>query len=280
MAGRELDYARGKGLGGSSNINFACYTVGPEDDYDEWARLVGDEAFNWESACRRRHTIEVYHLEGADDYQRYAKPSPSDHGHAGPLNIDFARSWERGLVEVLDAAQEHGFGLNLDINLDNPLGIGVVPSIAHRGVRSTAASAFLVDPPPNLTMITNAVVTKIHFVGKKAVGVVARGEDFDASKDIIISAGALDTPKLLMLSGIGPRQELSRHGIDTLHDLPGVGTNLQDHPLVPITFQQRDGTNDRCKLYINASAMRAAREQVSNDGTGPLASIYNLILTG
>ncbi|KAK4994405.1 hypothetical protein LTR66_005557 [Elasticomyces elasticus] len=177
MAGRELDYARGKGLGGSSNINFACYTVGPEDDYDEWARLVGDEAFNWESACRRRHTIEVYHLEGADDYQRYAKPSPSDHGHAGPLNIDFARSWERGLVEVLDAAQEHGFGLNLDINLDNPLGIGVVPSIAHRGVRSTAASAFLVDPPPNLTMITNAVVTKIHFVGKKAVGVVARGED-------------------------------------------------------------------------------------------------------
>jgi choline dehydrogenase-like flavoprotein len=178
LGGRQVDYSRGKALGGSSAINFGVYTIGPMDDYDEWARLVGDDAFNWENTRRRYKKIENYHANLRPEYQKYAHPKPANHGTDGPLHVELAKIWEpeQLVFNVLDSARTYGFGNNLDINSGDPLGVGVAPNTSYKGYRRTAASAFLQDPPSNLKIIINSPVTKILIEDKRAVGVVADDE--------------------------------------------------------------------------------------------------------
>ncbi|KAH7055960.1 oxidoreductase [Macrophomina phaseolina] len=281
LNGREIDYSRGKGLGGSSGINFACYTIGPRDDYDAWAEAVGDEAFGWEQARARYKRLEAYDVDVPEGFRRFVDPGKGAHGTDGPLQVEFAKGWEWSLEENIKAAEEAiGMRPNLDINSGDPMGIGVVPSTSRNSIRSTAKTAFLADVPPNLTVLTEVLVEKVVFSGKKAVGVVSNGETYLSNKDVILSAGALDSPKLLLLSGIGPEEELAAHGIPAVHHLPGVGRNLQDHAFVVLVKQLEEGLIGRPQLFNDPAALAAAREQFAADQTGPLSVVYNTLLMG
>ncbi|OJD30148.1 glucose-methanol-choline oxidoreductase [Diplodia corticola] len=283
LNGREIDYSRGKGLGGSSGINFACYTIGPRDDYDEWARQVGDESYNWTAAQRRYQALEDYsYSDVPDKYRKFVAPNKAAHGDKGPLQLEISKgAWEWSIEENYQAAEQAiGLKPNLDINSGNPLGIGVVPSTSRNSIRTTAKTAMLADAPSNLTILTNKPVDKVVFEGKKAVGVVAAGETFLASKEVVLSAGALDTPKILMLSGVGPSAELAKHSIPQLHELPGVGQNLQDHAFVVLVKQFKAGLSGRPQLFHDEAALAAAQKQFAQDQSGPLSMYYNTILMG
>lgn len=173
---REIDYSRGRGLGGSSAINFGVYSIGARDDYDEWARLVGDDAFAWQCIQPRFKSLETFHGDtppGVDT--KYASPNPSDHGDSGPLHVGFASEWERDLPPLLDVLEKAGFPRNPDHNSGNPMGMGVMVNSAHKGLRSTAGD--LVQPPPeNLTVVTDAPVQRLVLEGKRVVGVETNGK--------------------------------------------------------------------------------------------------------
>lgn len=280
---RVIDYSRGKGLGGTSNINFACYTVGPRDDYDHWAERVGDSAFNWENAVKSRESIEHYLLKPGDQYAKYYNPVEAVHSTNGSLHVGVPQIWEEGITEVLDAAEEAGLGIDQDVNSGEGFGLGVVPATMTKNYRATAATAFLSDVPSNLTIVTDSQATKILFDGMKAVGLTAGGKEYRASKEVILSCGAIDTPKLLMLSGVGDKQELSKHGIDCVLHLPGVGNNLQDHLFFSMVWRQHDefSANRRAGfLSREPAAVEAAKKEFQEHGTGPLAVYFNSLAMG
>lgn len=174
---RVIDYSRGRALGGTSTLNFAAYTTGPKDDYDYWAELVGDETFGWDNAVKRRKNIESYVFEAKDGYSRYYNPSKALHGSTGPLHVGIPDEWETGLTHLIDAAEQHGLGSNVDLNSGVPLGLAVCPSTATKNFRHTAADAYLRDVPDNLTIAINTPVEKVLFEGEKAVGVLAGGQE-------------------------------------------------------------------------------------------------------
>ena len=172
LGGKSVFYARGKGLGGSSSINFCCYTVGPKDDFDGWARLVGDKRFNWDNAKRRFSELETIRTPTHRDVARYSNPAEW-HGKEGPLSVEYAEKYEKSLAPSMEAFKDAGFELNPDINSGNPLGMGVSPSTASNGTRVTAASAFLEPKPENLTIKINTPIARVLLEGKRAVGVEA-----------------------------------------------------------------------------------------------------------
>ncbi|QSS52428.1 glucose-methanol-choline oxidoreductase [Histoplasma capsulatum var. duboisii H88] len=205
---RELDYSRGRGVGGSSAINFGVYSLGARDDYDEWAKIVGDDAFNWDHIHARFKELETFHCEvPAGVNKKYAAPKAADHGTTGPLHVGYAAGWEKDLVPTLDIFEQAGFPLNPDHNSGNPIGMSVLINSAHKGLRSTAKD-LLKRQAQNRTIITNSPVQRLLLEDNKAVGVVTNGTRYLASKEVILSAGALDTPKILMHSGIGLKGQL------------------------------------------------------------------------
>jgi choline dehydrogenase-like flavoprotein len=270
LKGRQIGYDRGKGLGGSSAINFSVYDIGPRDDFEEIARIAGDLTWGWKDAQRRLKSIESYHGDVSKDYQKYLKPLPENHGTHGKIHVGFPQTWERSLPHTLDCLEESGMEMNLDINSGNPLGWGPCPSSAYKGIRSTSAD-MLLDGPENLTILTDAPVQRILFNEKTAIGVESNGMAYYASKEVILSAGALDTPKLLMLSGIGPSEQLQKHRIPLTHELPSVGRGLLDHTYITMVFRRRPSMSDRPAFYTNPEAVAAARVQWERDQTGPLA---------
>jgi choline dehydrogenase-like flavoprotein len=131
------------------------------------------------------------------------------------------------------------------------------------------------NAPPNLTIILNSPAAKILISDAKATGVkTIDGRDFYANRDVILSGGALNSPQILMLSGIGPAAELKKHGIPVAHDLAEVGKNLQDHCFSTATLLQNPGTNDRMTFETNAEALAAARAQHTKDKSGLMSSLY------
>jgi choline dehydrogenase-like flavoprotein len=173
---RQIDYSRGRGLGGTSRINFACYTIGPKGDFDHWAELVGDNFFNWQNARRRYNTIESFDTRINPRYKMYADPTLAEHGSSGPVLVSFPETWERGVPEVIQAFHDSGVHINPDLNSGDPIGWSICPSAANKGMRTTGATAYLKDPPTNLTIITDSVATKVILEGKRAVGVVSGGK--------------------------------------------------------------------------------------------------------
>lgn len=172
---RQIDYSRGRCIGGSSAINFGVYSVGARDDYEEWARIAGSEDFAWSNIQRRFKGLETFHGDlpaGVD--KKYADPKPEDHGNDGPLHVGFAREWERDFTELLDNFEEAGFPLNPDHNSGNPLGMSVLINSSFKGLRSMAAD--LVREKESLTVLCGAPVQRILLDGKKAVGVEANGK--------------------------------------------------------------------------------------------------------
>ena len=180
---RSINYDRGKVLGGSSAINMCAYTIGPKDDYERWAEIVGDPSFGWENAVRvRRDKLEAFHGVIEEELKQYALPDMSLHGKDGALAVSIPRVWESPMIAQLDAAKASGLGFSLDINSGNPLGLASVPSTAKDGLRVTAAKAYLENASSNLTILTERQVVKIILEGTRAVGIqVASGEECKCS---------------------------------------------------------------------------------------------------
>ncbi len=220
---RRFPWPRGRTLGGSSSINYMIYIRGHAADYDHWAEL-GNKGWSYEEVLPYFKKSE--HNERMEN--RF-------HGRGGPLNVADHR-FRHPLSEMfVAAAQDTGVSANDDFNGSSQDGSGFYQLTQKDGLRWSTASAFLRPAleRPNLTVVTNALVCRVRFEGRRAVGVeyVCRGRSasVDASRDVILSGGSINSPHLLMLSGVGPADHLGAAGIDVVADLPGVGRNLQDH---------------------------------------------------
>ncbi|KAK3346844.1 hypothetical protein B0T25DRAFT_592871 [Lasiosphaeria hispida] len=272
-ANREIDYSRGKGLGGSSAINFGVWTVGAKGDYDEWARVVDDDAFSWDRIQARFKQLETFHSEPPSgiDASKYVAPRAEDHGTSGPLHVGYSGKWEKDILPTLDIFEDAGYPLNPDHNSGNPIGMSVLISSAHKGLRSTAKD-LLVGLPENVTLITGSPVQRIILDGKKAVGVESNGTPYFASNEVILSAGSLDNPRILMHSGIGPAEQLENHNIPVVLPSPAIGQGLRDHAFTPIVYKRTpESGSGRADFYSSQAAQDEALEEWKKSGTGPWA---------
>ena len=153
-----------------------------------------------------------------------------DHSTAGNLVLTYGDRWMPDIGDLFTAAEQSGHRVNPDVNDGDPIGMGMGSVCTAKGIRATSASAYLSQPPQNLGILADTHVARLLFQDKRAVGVETTGhEKIFAKKEVIVSGGALNTPQILMLSGIGPGQELMKHNIPVLLDAPNVGANLQDH---------------------------------------------------
>jgi len=169
---RVIAYVRGKGLGGSSVLNFQVYLYGSGEDYNKWADLVDDDDWKWENTKRSFKEIENYELSGAKEYPELANPDLKEHGSEGLVKICLPSVLEKGVKPAIEAAVEYGEKVNLDFNSGDPMGVGLFPQSTSAKVgRTTSATAHLVDAPQNLLIWTDAVVHKLAFEGAKVVGI-------------------------------------------------------------------------------------------------------------
>lgn len=223
LNGRRGYQPRGKVLGGSSSVNAMIYARGHRTDYDHWA-AQGNPGWGWDEVLPYFKRAE-HNERGADAF----------HGTGGPLNVVDLRSPNRFGPVFVEAGVQAGFAENTDFNGAEQEGVGMYQVTHKNGERFSAAKAYLLPSMqrPNLQVITDAHATRLLMEGRRAVGVEYRqgGElkSLRAGREVILSAGALLSPQLLMLSGIGPAAHLQEHGIAVVHDLPGVGANLHDH---------------------------------------------------
>jgi choline dehydrogenase len=225
---RKMFCSRGKVLGGSSSINFMMYVRGNPHDYDQWQEL-GNPGWSYQDVLPYFKRSE-HQQRGADPY----------HGIDGELSITDIISPAEVSQRFVDACGAMGYDYNPDFNGMHQEGAGFYQLTVKDGKRHSAASAFLVPilQRPNLTIKTGALVTRLLFDGNRTVGVEYLHDgtlhQVRSNKEVILSAGAFDSPKLLLLSGIGDTAYLQSLGIDVVADLPGVGQNLQDHLLVTV----------------------------------------------
>lgn len=230
LSGQQVDYSRGKGLGGTTSINFAGWIVGPRDDYDEWARLVGDDDFKWTNVKKCLDRIQNVHSEiPVPEMRKYVSPG-TEHSSTGAVNISYGGPWPQDIGVIFEAAEQIGMLTNTDLNDGEPLGLGLGSLNIFNGKRSTAATSYLPQCSSNLTIVSGAHASKIVILEGKVVAVqIVDGRTFRARNETILSGGALNTPQLLLLSGIGPRDELEKHNIPVVRELPMVGKGLKDH---------------------------------------------------
>jgi choline dehydrogenase len=223
MHGRRIFMPQGRVLGGSSAINYMIYMRGNRGDYDQWAR---DGSDGWAYGDVLPYFVKSEGNRAISD--RY-------HGTAGPLAVTSHPPSNPLVARYFAAAQEAGIPFNPDFNGEVQEGCGPMQATISNGARCSTADAYLhpARSRPNLTVLTHAHATRLHFRGNRATGVeylrFGSVEKAEAACEVVLSAGALRSPQLLLLSGVGPGAELQRLGIGVRRDLPGVGKNLQDH---------------------------------------------------
>jgi choline dehydrogenase len=227
---RRLYWPRGKMLGGSTSINAMIYVRGNRLDYEHWKSLGND---GWGFA-----DVLPYFIK-AENQERGASPF---HGSGGPLCVSDLRYVNPLTRAFLAGAEELGIARNADFNGASQDGAGLYQVTQRFGRRHSGADAYLKPARgrPNLTVLTGAHATRVLLDGNRAAGVeyVAKGvaTSVVADCEVILAGGAINSPQLLLLSGIGPAEELKRAGVRAAHDLPGVGKNLQDHPMVSVGY--------------------------------------------
>ncbi|HMH19370.1 MAG TPA: GMC family oxidoreductase N-terminal domain-containing protein [Burkholderiales bacterium] len=234
LNGRSILYARGKVLGGCSSINAMIYMRGQARDYEEWKSL-GNPGWGWEDVLPIFRRSEDYH-RGADEM----------HGAGGEWRVESQRlSWEI-LDAFRDAMAQAGIPKITDFNRGDNEGSGLFEVNQKRGVRWNASKAFLrpAMSRANLTVLTGAQVQRIRFEGRRALGVeFGRSEEelfAEARAETILAAGAIGSPQILQLSGVGPAELLREHNVPITHDSPGVGENLQDHLQLRMGFKVKN----------------------------------------
>jgi len=241
LDGRRLSHPRGRVLGGSSSINGMMYVRGHARDYDRWAQ----------SGCRGwRYADVLPYFRRAENSQREADPY---HGKDGPLRVTTPTPGTTSLADAfIEAGQQAGYPYTADCNGAQQEGFGPYDRTTHAGRRWSAARGYL-DPVrsrPNLTIVTGALGLEILFEKDRAIGIdYAVGNDrrsARAEREVLLCAGAINSPHLLQMSGVGPADLLARLGIPVKHDRPGVGANLNDHPDIVIQH--------RCKQPVTMAA--------------------------
>lgn len=225
LGGRSLKHDRGKVLGGSSSINGMVYIRGHEQDFDGWAQS-GCEGWGYSDVLPFFKRMETYD-GGGDEYR----------GDSGPLHVHRPTPHDPLTLAFLNAGAEAGYPTTADKNGHRQEGFGVFDRTVHNGERQSTARAYL-DPVrqrPNLTVVTQALVEKVLLDEGVATGIMYRDASgasvcATAEREVVLSAGSVGSPHVLMLSGIGERAQLEQHGIPCLVEIPGVGQNLNDHP--------------------------------------------------
>ncbi|MDT0468157.1 GMC family oxidoreductase [Streptomyces gibsoniae] len=263
-SGRTFYWPRGKTLGGSSSINVMVYIRGNRYDYDGWRDDFGADGWGYDDVLPYFVRSESHHRLG----QPY-------HGSDGPLHVEdrlythhLSRAW-------VDSALDWGLNYNDDFAGESPLGAGPYQVTCHNGRRWSTADGYLRPAlsRPNLTVRTDTLVTRVVLTSSRATGVsyVANGAETTAHADVevLVCGGAVNSPQLLMMSGIGPPDELGRLGVDVQVALPGVGRNLQDHLLVPLVWETRSA-DDLVRDLLTPDNLELWR----TTGGGPFASNY------
>ncbi|WP_213933758.1 GMC family oxidoreductase [Rhodococcus sp. B50] len=236
LGGRKIYWPRGKMLGGSSSMNAMMWVRGFAADYDEWAELTGDASWSFSGALEYFRRIESVQ----DD-------TDPESGHSGPIIVTEQRSPRPLTTAFLDAAAETGFPVER-ANSSRPEGFSRSMVTQRRGARWSVADAYLrpARGRNNLTVLTGAHATRILLDGTAAVGVEYEKDGarriIRAQGEVIVAGGAVNTPQLLMLSGIGDEQHLRRHGISVHHHLPEVGQGLTDHFVAGLGYSVDDGS--------------------------------------
>ncbi len=260
---RQIAFPRGRVLGGTGSINYMIYLRGHPSDYDHW-RQLGCTGWSWQ------------------DVLPYFKRSERNRIHDGPLHgtdgpIAVNEQSERyQLTEIfLQACQEKGIPFNSDLNGLSNDGCGYFPATIDQNERCGSARAYLhpAQGRPNLTVVTGATTTGLVLGGTKVMGVdfLVRGQSYraQATREVVLCAGAIGTPHLLQISGIGPADRLRAVGVDVVHDLPGVGENLQDH----VHYRSRWELTQPLSPYGRSAEMtKAIQEQYDTGRSGPLTT--------
>ena len=247
LNGRRLDWPRGKVLGGSSSLNGLLYVRGQPEDYDRW-RQMDNHGWGWEDVLPL--------FKRSEDQER---GEDAFHGTGGPLTVSNMRLSRPICDAWVAAAQAAGYEYNNDYNGATQEGVGYFQLTARKGRRCSSAVAYLhpIAKRENLQIITKAQTRRLRIDGRRAVGVEfydrqGRVQYIKANREIILSAGAIGSPQILMVSGIGEAAQLKEHGIEVAAHLPGVGKNLQDHLQARLVYKCHEATlNDEVRSLFN-----------------------------
>ena len=237
LNGRSIEWPRGKVLGGSSSLNGLLYVRGQPQDYDRWAQM-GNRGWAWDDVLPLFKRAEK-NERGADEY----------HGDEGPLSVSNMRI-QRPITDAwVAAAQAAGHKFNPDYNGAEQEGVGFFQLTAKNGRRCSSAVAYLnpVKSRENLKIITHAQVDKVNLDGKRCTGVTYTDRSgtehvVKANREVVLSGGAINSPQILMVSGIGEAEQLREHGVEVKHDLTGVGKNMQDHLQARLVYKCNEPT--------------------------------------
>ena len=264
LNGRRLGWPRGKVLGGSGSINGLVFLRGAPSDFDGWAAL-GAKGWGYQDVLPYFKRME-HNVAGADAYR----------GQNGPMTISDIRKPSATARAFVESCKELQYPFNPDFNGERIDGVGMAQLNVRKGWRCSTAAGYLKPNlrRKNLKLMTRTLVRRILFEGRRAVGIeVERGGSVTrirARREVIVSAGAINSPVLLMNSGVGPAAELKEVGIEVHHDLPGVGKNLQDHVQARFTFLTRQqGTLNEIMTSRRQQARMALQWLMS--GSGQLA---------
>ncbi|WP_421984233.1 GMC family oxidoreductase [Roseibium sp.] len=247
LNGRSIDWPRGKVLGGSSSLNGLLYVRGQKEDYDRW-RQMGNEGWSWDDVLPLFKRSEDQE-RGADEF----------HGTGGPLSVSNMRI-QRPICDAwVAAAQTAGYPFNPDYNGATQEGVGYFQLTTKNGRRCSSAVAFLkpARARENLQIITHALVSRINLDGRKVTGITYRDrsgaeQTITVRREVVLSGGAINSPQVLMLSGIGDPEQLRQNGIEPVHELSGVGQGLQDHLQARLVFKCNEPTlNDEVRSLFN-----------------------------
>ncbi len=245
IAGRQLQWPRGKVMGGSSSLNGLLYVRGQADDYDRWQEL-GNKGWSYENV--------LPYFKKSEDQER---GEDKFHGVGGPQKVSDLRLRRPIADFFIKAAMQIGIPFNEDYNGERQEGVAYFQQTAYKGLRWSTAKSFLrpARKRPNLTVLAHAQVAKVIIEGDKAVAVeYLKGKKkftVKADREIVLSTGAIGSPQILQLSGIGPAELLNRVGVPVISNLPGVGRNLQDHLQIRLVFKTRQRTlNDEVNSLV------------------------------
>lgn len=262
LGGQRAFWPRMKALGGCSSMNAMMYVRGARADFDGWQRDFGAVGWAYDD-------VLPYFLRSEDN----TRGTGAFHGAGGPLHVEDRRYTHATTRAWVEAAREAGLAANDDFNGATQLGAGHYQVTCHRGRRWSTADAFLgadATRRPNLTVRTGALTTRVLVESGRAIGVayLADGQTSCAwaEAEVVLSGGAINSPQLLMLSGIGPAEHLAEHGIEVAVDLPGVGANLHDHPVTPMMWR----TTEKDVAVDHVTPARLLQWQAT--GRGPLSS--------
>jgi 4-pyridoxate dehydrogenase len=261
LGNRRVEAMRGKVLGGCSSINVMAYTRGHPGDYDRWARN-GANGWSYREVLPYFRRGETW--EGGENQWR---------GAHGPLGTQSAKTKDPIFEDWIEAGKQAGFPSTQDYNAEQQEGFGRGQYTIRDGRRSSSARAYLrpVLHRRNLEVETNALALRVILEGRRAIGIAYEQDGLAktvrAEREVILSAGTFNTPQLLMLSGIGPADHLNAVGITPLHDLPGVGENLQDHLGVWITWRRKTPGTFHHEMRLDRMTVSMLRAYFF--GTGP-----------